>query len=163
MDFFFDDLTSPSASRSRHEDPQMTSGHRVTLGTGDEQINMTEDTDLARGRSSGTNMTESQGQQNSSSIEDISRRAQELVEKINDSRNTDQKVLDSFQEKLVKKVTEVCQQMKDHMYTIYEENSNEMQLKLQELSGVLESCTKLNNELSEASQALASLRGGAGH
>ncbi|XP_068445382.1 synaptonemal complex central element protein 2 isoform X2 [Clinocottus analis] len=144
-------------------DPQMTSGHRVTLGTGDEQINMTEDTDLARGRSSGTNMTESQGQQNSSSIEDISRRAQELVEKINDSRNTDQKVLDSFQEKLVKKVTEVCQQMKDHMYTIYEENSNEMQLKLQELSGVLESCTKLNNELSEASQALASLRGGAGH
>ncbi|XP_068445383.1 synaptonemal complex central element protein 2 isoform X3 [Clinocottus analis] len=141
----------------------MTSGHRVTLGTGDEQINMTEDTDLARGRSSGTNMTESQGQQNSSSIEDISRRAQELVEKINDSRNTDQKVLDSFQEKLVKKVTEVCQQMKDHMYTIYEENSNEMQLKLQELSGVLESCTKLNNELSEASQALASLRGGAGH
>uniref|UniRef100_A0A8C2WL90 Synaptonemal complex central element protein 2 n=1 Tax=Cyclopterus lumpus TaxID=8103 RepID=A0A8C2WL90_CYCLU len=95
----------------------------------------------------------------SSSIDDISRRAQELVEKINDSRTTDQKVLDSFQEKLVEKVTEMCQQMKDHMYTIYEENSNEMQVKLQELSEVLESCTKLNSELAEASQALASLRG----
>lgn len=40
----------------------------------------------------------------SSEIDDISRRVQELVEKINDSRISDQKVLDSFQEKLVEKV-----------------------------------------------------------
>ncbi|XP_034387420.1 synaptonemal complex central element protein 2 [Cyclopterus lumpus] len=159
MDFFFEDLTLPSASRSSkngHEEPQMTAGHRLTLET-DESIHMTGDTDPSRGMSS--SMTESQEQHSSSSIDDISRRAQELVEKINDSRTTDQKVLDSFQEKLVEKVTEMCQQMKDHMYTIYEENSNEMQVKLQELSEVLESCTKLNSELAEASQALASLRG----
>lgn len=40
----------------------------------------------------------------SSSIDDISRRVQDLVEKINDSRTSDQKVMDSFQEKLVEKV-----------------------------------------------------------
>ncbi len=40
----------------------------------------------------------------SSSIDDISRRVQDLVEKINDSRTSDQKVMDSFQEKLVDKV-----------------------------------------------------------
>lgn len=43
---------------------------------------------------------------------------------------------------------------------IYEGNSNEMQVKLQELSEVLESCAKLNEELMEASQALAGLREG---
>lgn len=56
----------------------------------------------------------------------------------------------------------MCQEMKDHMYIVYEENSCEMQVKLQELSEVLESCRKLNNELLEASRALASLREGLG-
>ncbi|TNN49941.1 Synaptonemal complex central element protein 2 [Liparis tanakae] len=149
MDYFFDPSlpsASRSSSRSGHEEPHMT----------DEPMHIIGDTDPSRGMSS--SMPESQEQH--SSIDDISRRAQELVEKINDSRTTDQKVLDSFQEKLVEKVTEMCQQMKDHMYTIYEENSNEMQVKLQELSEVLESCTKLNSELTEATQALGSLRGG---
>lgn len=57
-------------------------------------------------------------------------------------------------------VTELCQQMKENMYTVYEDNSNEMQLKLQELTEVLESCNKLITELTEASQALAGLRTG---
>lgn len=56
----------------------------------------------------------------------------------------------------------MCQEMKDHTYIVYEENSCEMQVKLQELSEVLESCRKLNNELLEASRALASLREGLG-
>uniref|UniRef100_A0A665W3S3 Synaptonemal complex central element protein 2 n=1 Tax=Echeneis naucrates TaxID=173247 RepID=A0A665W3S3_ECHNA len=94
----------------------------------------------------------------SSRIEYISTRVQELVEKINCSRTSDQKVMDSFQEKLSEKVSETCQQMKELMYAVYDENSNEMQMKLQELTEVLESCTKLNNELLEASRALASLR-----
>lgn len=55
-------------------------------------------------------------------------------------------------------VTEMCQQMKSHMYAVYEGNSDEMQVKLQELSEVLDSCTKLNHELLEAGQALACLR-----
>lgn len=40
----------------------------------------------------------------SSSIDDISRRAQDLVEKINDSRTSDQKVMGNFQDKLMEKV-----------------------------------------------------------
>ncbi len=40
----------------------------------------------------------------SSTIEDISRRAQDLVEKINIRRINDQKMIDNFQEKLVEKV-----------------------------------------------------------
>ncbi len=51
----------------------------------------------------------------------------------------------------------MCQHMKEHMYTVYEVNSNEMQVKLQELSEVLENCAKLNKELMEARQGLAVL------
>ncbi|KAF7660471.1 hypothetical protein LDENG_00281740 [Lucifuga dentata] len=90
----------------------------------------------------------------SSTSDYMSKRAQELVEKINDSRTSDQNMLNSFQGK----VTDMCEQMKGHMYSVYEENSNDMQVKLQELSEVLDRCTKLNNELLEANQALASLR-----
>ncbi|XP_068585168.1 synaptonemal complex central element protein 2 [Cebidichthys violaceus] len=136
----------------------MMSGQRVTLET-EESQNMTEDSNSSRGKSCNMSvMTESPEQHTSSSIDDISRRLQELVEKINDRRTTDQKVLDSYQEKLVEKVTEMCQQMKEHLYMVYEENSNEMHVKLQELTKVLGSCTQLNSELIEAGQALASLR-----
>ncbi|XP_041641874.1 synaptonemal complex central element protein 2 [Cheilinus undulatus] len=165
MDFYFED--GPCSSESNPKN-----------GHGESQ--MTEDSnDLPRGKSSSVGITEFQeqhnrypheaipvgitefqGQHTSSNIDDISRRVQDLVEKINNSRTSDQKVMDSFQEKLVEKVTEMLQQMKEHMYTVYEENSNVMQVKLQELSEVLESCSKLNKELMEASQALKSLREG---
>ncbi|XP_040891253.1 synaptonemal complex central element protein 2 [Toxotes jaculatrix] len=149
MDFFFEDLTFPSTSHS-------------TPKNGHEDSQMTEDTDCnsSIGKSSSVSLTDIQEHHTSSCIDDISRKVQELVEKINSSRTSDQKVIDSFQEKLVEKMTEACQKMKEHMYTVYEENSNEMQVKLQELSEVLENCTKLNNELLKAIQALASLREG---
>uniref|UniRef100_A0A669D6E1 Synaptonemal complex central element protein 2 n=1 Tax=Oreochromis niloticus TaxID=8128 RepID=A0A669D6E1_ORENI len=96
----------------------------------------------------------------SSRTDDISRKAQESVEKINQSRISNQKMIDSFQEKLVEKVTDLCMQMKEHMYKVYEENSDKMQVNLQELQEVLESCTKFSHELLEANRALACLREG---
>jgi hypothetical protein len=57
-------------------------------------------------------------------------------------------------------VGEICGQMKEHMYTVYEENSHAMQTTLQELTLVLESCSKLNTELHTVSQALAGLNRG---
>ncbi|XP_029949290.1 synaptonemal complex central element protein 2 [Salarias fasciatus] len=110
------------------------------------------------GKSSAVNVSENEEQQSSSSIDDISKRAQEVVDKINESRTSDQKVMDSFQEKLGEKVMELCQHMKESMFRVYEENNEEMQLKLQELSQVLDSCSKLNQELLEATQALSGLR-----
>ncbi|XP_030290389.1 synaptonemal complex central element protein 2 isoform X2 [Sparus aurata] len=116
-----------------------------------------EDNDSSGGMSSSTGMTDIQ-ENTCSSIDDIRRRVQDLVEEINDSRTSDQKVMDGFEEKLMKKVPEMCQQMKELMYSVYEENSNKMEGKLQELFEVLERCTKLNKELVEANQALSGLR-----
>ncbi|XP_073327004.1 synaptonemal complex central element protein 2 [Pagrus major] len=142
MDFSLDELPSSSHStpKSRHEDSEMPEDH-----------------DSSRGMSSSLSITDIQ-ENICSSIDDIRGRVQDLVEEINDSRTSDQKVMDSFEEKLMKKVPEMCQQMKEHMYTVYEENSNKMEVKLQELFEVLERCTKLNTELMEATQALAGLR-----
>ncbi|XP_026214558.1 synaptonemal complex central element protein 2 isoform X1 [Anabas testudineus] len=145
MDFFLEDLTSPASPNNGHEDQHLAENT---------------DSGSLREKSSSGSMTELQEQHSSSSIDVISKRAQELVEKINNSRASNQKVMDSFQENLLAKVTETCLLMKEHMYTVYEDNGNEMQVKLQELSEVLESCTKLNNELLEANRALASLREG---
>ncbi|XP_008278169.1 synaptonemal complex central element protein 2 [Stegastes partitus] len=147
MDFLFENLPSISQSTPKkgHQDSQMPEDMGI---------------DSSRGESSNMSMTESKEQDSSSNIDDISRRAQEMVENINHSRTSDQKVMDSFEENLLDKVREMCQQMKGHMYTVYEEDSDAMQVKLQELSEVLESCTKLNRELLEATQALACLREG---
>ncbi|XP_076001806.1 synaptonemal complex central element protein 2 [Genypterus blacodes] len=109
-------------------------------------------------KSSNMNMAEGLVQQTSPSVDNMSRRVQELLDKIHDRRNHDQKVLDSFQEKLVKKVTDVCQQMKEPLYTAYEVNSKVIEAKLQELTEVLDSCSKLSNELQEANGALEALR-----
>lgn len=52
--------------------------------------------------------------------------------------------------------------MKENMYTVYEDNSNEMQTKLKELSKVLDNCTRLHQDLMEAAQALSGLRASIG-
>lgn len=52
--------------------------------------------------------------------------------------------------------------MKENMFTVYEDNSNEMQTKLKELSKVLDNCTRLHQELMEAAQALSGLRASIG-
>ncbi|XP_036951329.1 synaptonemal complex central element protein 2 [Acanthopagrus latus] len=142
MDFSFDELpsTSQSTPKSRHEASEMPEDH-----------------DSSGGMSSSMGMTDIQ-ENTCSSIDDIRRRVQDLVEEINNNRTSDQKVMDGFEEKLMKKVPEMCQQMKELMYSVYEENSNKMEGKLQELFEVLERCTKLNMELVEANQALSGLR-----
>ncbi|XP_077381748.1 synaptonemal complex central element protein 2 isoform X2 [Festucalex cinctus] len=91
---------------------------------------------------------------------DITRRVQELVEKIHNRRTSDENEIESFQQSLIDKVTEVCQQMKQDLCKVYEENNGEIQVKLMELTNVLEMCTKLHGELLEASQVLARLRDG---
>ncbi|XP_008315862.1 synaptonemal complex central element protein 2 isoform X2 [Cynoglossus semilaevis] len=95
-----------------------------------------------------------------SSLDSITRRMEELVENINRRRTSDQKLMESFHRNLTKKVSDANQQMKDQMFIVYEDNNRKMQAKLQEISDVLDNCTKLKNELLEASGALCMLQEG---
>ncbi|KAG5832836.1 synaptonemal complex central element protein 2 isoform X2 [Anguilla anguilla] len=96
----------------------------------------------------------------SSRVDQIGRRAQDLVEKINKRRATDQEVMHDFQEKLTKKVSEVCQQVKEQMFSSYEANGRLMESRLLELSEVLGRSSQLIADLQGASQTLAAINKG---
>ncbi|XP_053466655.1 synaptonemal complex central element protein 2 [Ictalurus furcatus] len=93
-------------------------------------------------------------------IDEIGKKAQDLIERINQNRAMDQKLMNSFEEKLMKKVSEMCQQMKEQMFEYYEKHSREMETKLTELSEVLERSSQLSMELQGASQTLAAINKG---
>ncbi|XP_058230782.1 synaptonemal complex central element protein 2 [Hemibagrus wyckioides] len=90
-------------------------------------------------------------------IDEIGKKAQDLIEKINQNRTMDQKLMNSFEEKLMNKVSEVCQQMKEQMFEYYEKHSRGIETKLAELTEVLERSSQLGTELQEASQTLAAI------
>ncbi|XP_029492664.2 synaptonemal complex central element protein 2-like [Oncorhynchus nerka] len=93
----------------------------------------------------------------SSTIEEIGKKAQDLIERINQSRAMDQEIMTTFENKLMNKVSEVCQQVKEQMFSSYEEHGRGMEANLQELSEVLERCSQLSMELQGASQTLSAI------
>ncbi|XP_072550141.1 synaptonemal complex central element protein 2 [Salminus brasiliensis] len=95
-----------------------------------------------------------------SRIDEIGKKAQDLIERINQSRAMDQTILNSFEEKLMQKVSEMCQQMKEQMFEYYDKHSRGMEARLTELSEVLERSTQLTMELHGASQTLAAINKG---
>ncbi|XP_060757550.1 synaptonemal complex central element protein 2 isoform X2 [Neoarius graeffei] len=97
---------------------------------------------------------------NPTRIDEIGKKAQDLIERINQSRAMDQKLMNSFEEKLMKKVSEICQQLKEQMFEYYERNSRGMEMKLTELTEVLEHSSQLSMELQGASQTLAAINKG---
>ncbi|XP_031683526.1 synaptonemal complex central element protein 2-like isoform X1 [Oncorhynchus kisutch] len=87
----------------------------------------------------------------------IGKKAQDLIERINQSRAMDQEIMTTFENKLMNKVSEVCQQVKEQMFSSYEEHGRGMEANLQELSEVLERCSQLSMELQGASQTLSTI------
>lgn len=57
-------------------------------------------------------------------------------------------------------VSEMCQQVKEQMFEYYEKHSQEMEMKLTELTEVLERSSQLGMELQRASQTLAAINKG---
>ncbi|XP_043089849.1 synaptonemal complex central element protein 2 isoform X2 [Puntigrus tetrazona] len=99
----------------------------------------------------------------SSRIEVVGKKAQDLIERINERRAMDQHVMNSFEEKLIKKVSEMCQQVKEQMFEYYEQYSQGMEASIAELSEVLERSSRMSMELQGASQTLAAINKGLQH
>lgn len=57
-------------------------------------------------------------------------------------------------------VSEMCQQAKEEMFEYYDKHSQEMEMKIGELTEVLERSSQLSMELQEASQTLAIINKG---
>lgn len=98
-----------------------------------------------------------------SCIDEVGKKAQDLIERINERRAMDQHVMNSFEEKLIKKVSEMCQRVKEQMFEHYEQHSQGMEASIAELSEVLERSSQLSLELQGASQTLAAINKGLQH
>ncbi|KAL2100950.1 hypothetical protein ACEWY4_002711 [Coilia grayii] len=94
------------------------------------------------------------------SVDAVGKKAQDLIERINLSRARDQKVMAEFEDFLMKTVRETCEELKNHMFSQYEEQSSSMEDQLQELSEVLGRSSQLCVELQSASQTLAAINKG---
>ncbi|XP_059900172.1 synaptonemal complex central element protein 2 [Gadus macrocephalus] len=98
-----------------------------------------------------------------SDVDELGRRAQELVERINQSRDRDQEIICSFQDQLLSKVGDVCQQVKEQLFSSYEEQGQGLEQQLQELSRVLERSSSLSTELQDVSTTLSVINTGLLH
>ncbi|XP_066566478.1 synaptonemal complex central element protein 2 [Amia ocellicauda] len=95
-----------------------------------------------------------------SRMEEIGKKAQDLIEKIYENRRVGEDCMSSFQDQLMTKVKDLCRQVNEHMFAVYEENSKLIEEKLQELSEVLQRCSLLNADLQRASQTLVAINKG---
>ncbi|KAL4657970.1 synaptonemal complex central element protein 2 [Arapaima gigas] len=177
--FFLDNMASspPTASGGQGVDAGQESAERLdsdfnTTGGMSSFLNLSENQDQETSEDSGISISskslssELQAENSvyfsalTSRIDEIGKKAQNLIEKINENRAVDQEILNNFQEKLMKKVSEVCQKVREQMFSRYEDNSRVMEMSLMELSEVLDRSSELSAELQNASVTLAAVSRG---
>ncbi|XP_030401701.1 synaptonemal complex central element protein 2 [Gopherus evgoodei] len=82
-----------------------------------------------------------------SNIENLQRRTQQLIEKINENRKKDHTVMSNFRESLMLKVSSLAEKLEESMFLIYDRHNKQMQDKLQELSEIMERISQIQTEL----------------
>ncbi|XP_072000738.1 synaptonemal complex central element protein 2 [Engystomops pustulosus] len=84
-----------------------------------------------------------------SSVEVLQSRAQTLIDKINEGRTKDQTMMKNFNTNLNIKVADVSRRLETRMYTMYEQNNAQLEVRLQELTEVIERIRQLQDELKQ--------------
>ncbi|XP_063787338.1 synaptonemal complex central element protein 2 [Pseudophryne corroboree] len=91
------------------------------------------------------------------SVEGLQSHAQSLIDKINERRSKDQAIMKSFNTNLTTKVAEVTQCLEDRMYQLYEQNNTLLQVRLQELTGLIDRIGQLQAELKKVCQTVVTI------
>ncbi|XP_069851093.1 synaptonemal complex central element protein 2-like isoform X3 [Dipodomys merriami] len=84
-----------------------------------------------------------------SSIEILKKRAQELIENINESRQKDLALMANFRDSLKIKVSDLTEKLEERMYQAYNQHSKIIQERLQEFTQKIEKISQLETELRE--------------
>ncbi|XP_067416448.1 synaptonemal complex central element protein 2 [Emydura macquarii macquarii] len=82
-----------------------------------------------------------------SNIENLQKRTQQLIEKINENRKKDHTVMSNFRDSLLLKVSSLAEKLEEMMFLIYDCHNKQMQDKLQELSEIMERISQIQTEL----------------
>ncbi|XP_037361830.1 synaptonemal complex central element protein 2 isoform X2 [Talpa occidentalis] len=85
-----------------------------------------------------------------SSIDMLKRRAQELIENINESRQKDHALMTNFRDSLKIKVSDLTEKLEERMYQIYNHHNKIIQEKLQEFTQKMAKISNLETELKQA-------------
>ncbi|XP_007103669.1 synaptonemal complex central element protein 2 isoform X2 [Physeter macrocephalus] len=84
-----------------------------------------------------------------SSINILKKRAQELIENINESRQKDHALMTNFRDSLRIKVSDLTEKLEERMYQIYNHHNKIIQEKLQEFTQKMAKISHLETELKE--------------
>ncbi|XP_058917408.1 synaptonemal complex central element protein 2 [Kogia breviceps] len=84
-----------------------------------------------------------------SSINILKKRAQELIENINESRQKDHALMTNFRDSLRIKVSDLTEKLEERMYQIYNNHNKIIQEKLQEFTQKMAKISHLETELKE--------------
>ncbi|XP_037674003.1 synaptonemal complex central element protein 2 isoform X3 [Choloepus didactylus] len=83
------------------------------------------------------------------SIDILKKRAQELIENINESRQKDHALMTNFRDSLKIKVSDLAEKLEERMYQLYNHHNQIIQEKLQEFTQKMGKITHLETELKQ--------------
>ncbi|KAM9259185.1 synaptonemal complex central element protein 2 [Morus bassanus] len=81
------------------------------------------------------------------SVGSLQQRAQQLIDRVNDSRKEDHTVMSGFRESLLLKVSGLAEQLEERLFHLYDLNNELIQERLQELAEVMERVGQAEAEL----------------
>nr|KAF6402629.1 synaptonemal complex central element protein 2 [Rousettus aegyptiacus] len=84
-----------------------------------------------------------------SSIEILKKRAQELIDNINESRQKDHALMTNFRDSLKIKVSDLTEKLEERMYQLYNHHNKIIQEKLQEFTQKMAKISHLETELKQ--------------
>ncbi|XP_042649420.1 synaptonemal complex central element protein 2 [Tyto alba] len=83
------------------------------------------------------------------SVGGLQQRAQQLIDRVNDSRKEDHSVMSSFRESLLLKVSGLAEQLEERLFHLYGLHNELIQERLQELAEVMERVGQAEAELQQ--------------
>ncbi|KAM6389908.1 synaptonemal complex central element protein 2 [Rhynochetos jubatus] len=83
------------------------------------------------------------------SVGGLQRRAQQLIDRVNESRKEDHGVMSSFRESLLLKVSGLAEQLEERLFHLYGLHNELIQERLQELAEVMERVAQAEAELQQ--------------
>ncbi|XP_067589581.1 synaptonemal complex central element protein 2 isoform X2 [Pseudorca crassidens] len=92
-----------------------------------------------------------------SSIDILKKRAQELIENINESRQKDHALMTNFRDSLRIKVSDLTEKLEERMYQIYNHHNKIIQEKLQEFTQKMAKISHLETELKEVCHSVETM------
>ncbi|XP_069914964.1 synaptonemal complex central element protein 2 isoform X2 [Oryctolagus cuniculus] len=87
-------------------------------------------------------------------IDILKKRAQELIENINESRQKDHALMTNFRDSLKIKVSDLTEKLEERMYQIYDHHNKVIQEKLQEFTQKMAKISHLETELKQVCQTV---------